>query len=87
VGADGGRFTGPGFQVTGLDMIRVRNGRVVEHWALLDTAAIQHQTGWSRRGNTPAAVTSDRAVVVEPSNRVDETYRRLCRSGTDIDRC
>jgi predicted ester cyclase len=38
-------FTGPGFQVTGLDMIRVRNGRVVEHWALLDTDAIRHQTG------------------------------------------
>lgn len=38
-------FTGPGFQVTGLDMVRVRDGRVVEHWALLDTEAIRHQTG------------------------------------------
>jgi hypothetical protein len=28
---------------TGLDMIRVRDGRLVEHWALLDSTAMQHQ--------------------------------------------
>ncbi|WP_084316245.1 ester cyclase [Actinospica robiniae] len=31
------------YEVTGLDMVRVRNGRIIEHWALLDTAALQHQ--------------------------------------------
>ena len=30
-------------EVTGLDMVRVRDGKLVEHWALLDSAAIQHQ--------------------------------------------
>jgi predicted SnoaL-like aldol condensation-catalyzing enzyme len=40
------RYTiaGPGYAVTGIDMIRVRDGRLVEHWAVLDTTAIQHQT-------------------------------------------
>jgi predicted ester cyclase len=35
--------SGRSYEVTGLDMIRVRNGKLVEHWALLDSAAIQHQ--------------------------------------------
>jgi hypothetical protein len=26
-------------------MIRVRDGKLVEHWALLDSAAIRHQLG------------------------------------------
>jgi predicted ester cyclase len=26
-------------------MIRVRDGKLVEHWALLDSAAMQHQLG------------------------------------------
>ena len=41
------RYTvrGPGYAVAGLDMVRVRDGRIVEHWAVLDTDAIAHQTG------------------------------------------
>jgi predicted ester cyclase len=31
--------------VVGLDMVRVRDGLVVEHWALLDQAAIAEQLG------------------------------------------
>lgn len=34
---------GPGYEVTGIDMIRVRHGRLVEHWAVLDTEAIRLQ--------------------------------------------
>jgi predicted ester cyclase len=37
--------SGRRYEVTGLDMIRVRDGRLVEHWALLDSAAMQHQLG------------------------------------------
>ena len=33
------------YEVTGLDMIRVRDGKLAEHWALVDSAAIQHQLG------------------------------------------
>ena len=35
------RYTssGPGYAVTSMDMIRVRDGRVVEHWALMDVTA------------------------------------------------
>lgn len=39
--------SGRSYQVTGLDMIRVRDGKLVEHWALLDSAAMQHQLGTS----------------------------------------
>lgn len=35
--------SGRGYEVTGLDMIRVRAGQIVEHWALLDQSARQHQ--------------------------------------------
>jgi predicted SnoaL-like aldol condensation-catalyzing enzyme len=31
--------SGPGYAVTSMDMVRVRGGRVVEHWALLDVTA------------------------------------------------
>jgi len=40
-------FAGPGYQVTGMDMIRVRDQKVVEHWAVLDTDAIRHQSAYS----------------------------------------
>ena len=35
------RYTssGPGYVVTSMDMVRVRDGRVVEHWALMDVTA------------------------------------------------
>jgi predicted SnoaL-like aldol condensation-catalyzing enzyme len=33
------------YEVTGIDMVRVRDGKIVEHWALLDSAAMQHQLG------------------------------------------
>jgi predicted ester cyclase len=35
--------TGRSFQALGLDMVRVRDGQVVEHWAILDLAQIQAQ--------------------------------------------
>lgn len=37
--------SGHSYEVTGLDMIRVRDGRLVEHWALLDSSALRHQLG------------------------------------------
>lgn len=37
--------SGRHYEVTGLDMIRVRDGKLVEHWALADSAAMQHQLG------------------------------------------
>ena len=37
--------SGRSYEVTGLDMIRVRDGKLVEHWALLDSAAMTHQLG------------------------------------------
>ena len=40
-GRDGA--SGKSFAVTGLDMVKVRDGRIVEHWALLDVAALRHQ--------------------------------------------
>lgn len=41
--------SGRSYEVTGLDMIRVQDGRIVEHWALLDLAAMQHQLGMGAR--------------------------------------
>jgi ketosteroid isomerase-like protein len=35
--------TGRRYEVTSMDMIRVRGGRVVEHWALQDSSGIRHQ--------------------------------------------
>jgi predicted ester cyclase len=37
--------SGRRYEIQGLDMIRVRNGRLVEHWALADLAAMRHQLG------------------------------------------
>jgi steroid delta-isomerase-like uncharacterized protein len=34
------------FTALGLDMVKVRDGQVVEHWALLDLAAMASQLGW-----------------------------------------
>jgi ketosteroid isomerase-like protein len=31
------------YEVLGIDMVRVRDGKIVEHWALLDSAAMRHQ--------------------------------------------
>lgn len=31
------------YEILGIDMVRVRNGKVVEHWALLDNVAMQDQ--------------------------------------------
>ncbi len=41
------RYTssGPGYAVTSMDMIRVRDDRVVEHWALMDVTARAAQLG------------------------------------------
>lgn len=35
-------------EVTGIDMVRVRDGKLAEHWALLDSAAMRHQLGTGR---------------------------------------
>lgn len=35
--------TGRSYAVTGIDMIRVRGGRLVEHWAVLDVTAMRAQ--------------------------------------------
>ncbi|MEW9547250.1 ester cyclase [Nonomuraea sp. NPDC050783] len=35
--------TGRRYEVRGLDMIRVRDGRIVEHWAVRDTVAMHDQ--------------------------------------------
>jgi predicted SnoaL-like aldol condensation-catalyzing enzyme len=37
--------SGRSCEVTGLDMVRVRDGKLVEHWALLDSSAMRHQLG------------------------------------------
>lgn len=40
----GGRApTGRRFEILGLDMVRVRDGKVVEHWALMDAAGMAAQ--------------------------------------------
>jgi len=35
--------TGKRYEVLGMDMVRVRNGRIVEHWAVRDSDAVRHQ--------------------------------------------
>lgn len=37
--------SGQRYEILGMDMVRVRNGRVVEHWALLDSDAMRAQLG------------------------------------------
>jgi predicted SnoaL-like aldol condensation-catalyzing enzyme len=37
--------SGRRYEVLSMDMIRVRDGRVVEHWAVRDSDAIRHQLG------------------------------------------
>jgi ketosteroid isomerase-like protein len=37
--------SGKHYEVLGIDMIRVRDGRLVEHWAVRDVTAIRHQLG------------------------------------------
>lgn len=39
------KATGKPYEVTCLDMVRIRNGKMVEHWALVDQAAKRHQLG------------------------------------------
>ncbi len=41
--------SGRSYEIQGLDMIRVRNGKLVEHWALADLAAMHHQLGLDDR--------------------------------------
>ncbi|WBB63997.1 ester cyclase [Streptomyces sp. WMMC500] len=37
--------SGRRYAVLVMDMVRVRNGRIVEHWSLLDTDAMRNQLG------------------------------------------
>lgn len=37
--------SGRDYEVTGIDMVRVRDGRVVEHWAVVDAEAMRAQLG------------------------------------------
>lgn len=39
------KATGRRYEITGLDMVRVRDGKLVEHWALLDKEGKRHQLG------------------------------------------
>jgi predicted SnoaL-like aldol condensation-catalyzing enzyme len=40
--------SGRSYKVTGLDMVRVRDGKIVEHWALPDVVAMRHQLSADR---------------------------------------
>jgi ketosteroid isomerase-like protein len=35
--------SGRGYEITSIDMVRVRDGQVIEHWALRDQAALEQQ--------------------------------------------
>jgi ketosteroid isomerase-like protein len=37
--------SGRSYEIQGLDMVRVRDGRLVEHWAFADTSGMRHQLG------------------------------------------
>jgi ketosteroid isomerase-like protein len=37
--------SGRRYEVLGMDMVRVRNGRIVEHWALRDADGMRNQLG------------------------------------------
>lgn len=41
--------TGRHVEITGIDMVRVRDGELAEHWALLDSAALRHQLSTDTR--------------------------------------
>ena len=47
--------SGQRVEITGIDMVRVDDGKVAEHWALLDSAAMRHQlaTGPDARSPRP----------------------------------
>jgi predicted ester cyclase len=56
IGTQEGEFagipaSGRTMEVLGLDMVRVRDGQVVEHWAVMDMAAIAAQLGAGAGGN------------------------------------
>lgn len=42
--------SGRSYEVTGIDMIRVRDGMVVEHWAVVDAEAMRAQLGQNDEG-------------------------------------
>jgi ketosteroid isomerase-like protein len=46
--------TGRRYAVTSMDMVRVRDGRVIEHWAVMDATAIRHQLS-AAPGPAPAS--------------------------------
>ncbi|NRQ36608.1 SnoaL-like domain-containing protein [Nonomuraea sp. NN258] len=37
--------SGRRYEVWAMDLVQVRDGKVVEHWAIRDTAAVRHQLG------------------------------------------
>ncbi|WP_330255936.1 ester cyclase [Nocardia sp. NBC_00565] len=37
--------SGRRYEVTGIDMVRIRDGKLAEHWALIDAAGMRHQLG------------------------------------------
>ena len=37
--------TGRSYEVQGLDMVRIRNGRLVEHWGFADSTGMRRQLG------------------------------------------
>jgi hypothetical protein len=38
---------GKSYEIIGIDMVRVRDGQISDHWALQDAAAMRHQVGGS----------------------------------------
>ncbi|SEG64817.1 Ketosteroid isomerase-related protein [Nonomuraea solani] len=40
--------SGRRYEVRGMDLIRVRDGRIVEHWAVRDAVAMRHQLGFDQ---------------------------------------
>jgi predicted ester cyclase len=76
------------YEVTGLDMVRVHDGRLAEHWALLDSTAMRHQLG-----ALAAAFAPDRGALaaggVPHRGAGDGLVRRkagaIVARGTDVD--
>jgi ketosteroid isomerase-like protein len=54
--------SGRGYRILGIDMIRVRDGRLVEHWALMDSAALRHQLDLDGLADFAGPSTSDRST-------------------------